>query len=171
MKSITILLSLAAVLFLTPARGADTKATSATVNELLGIIQIEKIMTNMAAQNDAMLMQSVKQAIASRNLSPEQQARVQKAAQEVATTMHEELSPEKLKAMTAEIYSDAFTEEEVRAIITFYKTPAGKTMLEKQPVIMQNLMAAMQKKMSVVVPKIQQALEEAPAATGKAPAK
>ncbi len=45
------------------------------------------------------------------------------------------ISWESLKEDYISIYCDAFTEAELKDIFAFYKTPAGKKMIEKTPII------------------------------------
>lgn len=40
------------------------------------------------------------------------------------------------------VYEKNFSDEDIQAIITFYKTPVGRRMIEKMPVIMQEAMQA-----------------------------
>ena len=46
------------------------------------------------------------------------------------------MSWDSLKADYARIYAEAFTEDELRQIITFYKTPAGQKAINKIPMLM-----------------------------------
>jgi hypothetical protein len=46
--------------------------------------------------------------------------------------------------MYMRVYHDSFTQSEIDGIIRFYKTPAGKAMVNKVPVVMQNVMHEMQ---------------------------
>jgi hypothetical protein len=122
---------------------------------------------------DGFMDQSMQQALKGKNLPPEALAKSKEISNKVFASMKEELSPEKMKEMFVSVYSDVFTEEEVRAIIDFYKTPAGQAFVDKQPLVMQRTMAFMQEKMGVIMPKIQAAAEEsvkeaeAEAKTGK----
>lgn len=51
-----------------------------------------------------------------------------------------EFNTEELMASLVPIYQKQFTEEDVKAFLAFYQSPAGKKMVEKQPVIMQESM-------------------------------
>jgi uncharacterized protein len=46
------------------------------------------------------------------------------------------MSYETLKGDLLKLYADNFTESELKDLTAFYKTPLGKKMLEKQPVLM-----------------------------------
>jgi hypothetical protein len=47
-----------------------------------------------------------------------------------------------LSDAAAAIYASNFSAEELKTVIAFYKTPAGQKFLQKQPVILQQTMAA-----------------------------
>ena len=50
-----------------------------------------------------------------------------------------------LSEAVAIIYSSNFSADDLRAVTAFYKTPAGRKLLEKTPVVAQQTMAAGQK--------------------------
>jgi hypothetical protein len=64
---------------------------------------------------------------------------------EVANQLHKEYAPRRaeLLDLVAKIYAQQFTEAELKDIVAFYKTPAGKKMVTQEPVaINQSLTAA-----------------------------
>jgi hypothetical protein len=64
---------------------------------------------------------------------------------EVANQLHKEYAPRRaeLLDLVAKIYAQHFTEAELKDIVAFYKTPAGKKMLTQEPIaIKQSLDAA-----------------------------
>jgi hypothetical protein len=64
---------------------------------------------------------------------------------EVANQLHKEYAPKRaeLLDLVAKIYAQHFTEAELKEIVAFYKTAAGKKMLAEEPlVINQSLTAA-----------------------------
>jgi hypothetical protein len=64
---------------------------------------------------------------------------------EVANQLHKEYAPRRaeLLDLVAKIYAQHFTEAELKDIVAFYKTPAGKKMLTQEPIaINQSLTAA-----------------------------
>jgi len=58
------------------------------------------------------------------------------------------------------MYVNTYTESEIRAISEFYKSPAGKALLEKMPKLLQESMAMTQKKMPQIMQKIQAISQE-----------
>ncbi|MFA0209280.1 DUF2059 domain-containing protein, partial [Vibrio cyclitrophicus] len=69
--------------------------------------------------------------------------------------MKEEMSWKKLEPTIVTIYSEQFTEAEVEAMIDFYKTEHGKSILKKMPTVTTESMIMTQSVMQQVIPKIQ----------------
>lgn len=64
---------------------------------------------------------------------------------EVAAQLHKEYEPKRAEIvdLVAKIYAQHFTEAELKEIVAFYKTPAGKKMQAQEPIaINQSLTAA-----------------------------
>src|SRR5581483_12494837 len=152
----TLLLTiLACALAAAPCHAQQTKATPATVEELFKVMKLDAMMSALWKQMDGMMDGMMQKALAGKNLPPEALAKSKEMSAKMMSAMKDELSPEKLREMYIAIYTDVFTEEELRAIIDFYKTPAGQALVDKQPLVMQKSMALMQEKMGAIMPKIQ----------------
>ena len=77
-----------------------------------------------------------------------------------------------MRPLYVDVYKKTFTSEEVKAMAKFYESPAGKSLLDKTPLLMQNLMLAIQQKMIPMLEALQAELktlaeEEAKAAPDK----
>ena len=57
--------------------------------------------------------------------------------------------------MFVKAYADTFTDSEIDAIVAFYKTPAGKAMIEKQPALTAKIMQTIQAQMADLMPQIE----------------
>lgn len=51
-----------------------------------------------------------------------------------------QMNDKKFAEMLIPVYAQHFTEQDINGLIKFYKTPLGKKLLEKQPLIMQDSM-------------------------------
>ena len=71
------------------------------------------------------------------------------------TAMKEKLEPRYLR-----LYKEAFSEEEIAGMLSFYKTPAGRAVIDKMPVLMQQTMLEVQKLISGTIPQMQKIQEE-----------
>lgn len=69
------------------------------------------------------------------------------------------ISWEKMKTMMIKGYQQTFTEEEIQASLKFYRTPEGKSIMQKMPQLMQNTMQDSQTRWSNFAPS-EKALKE-----------
>lgn len=65
---------------------------------------------------------------------------------EVAADLRKEYEPKRAEIVdqVAKIYAENFTEQELKGIVAFYKTPIGKKMLIKDPVVTEQSLRATQ---------------------------
>lgn len=68
--------------------------------------------------------------------------------------MAQEMTWEKLKDDYITVYTEVFTEEELKGLIDFYKTPMGQKYVEKTPGLRMKLMQVGQKHSMQLMPKI-----------------
>ena len=66
----------------------------------------------------------------------------------------EEMKWEKIKPDYIDLYAETFSAEELKELIAFYQSPAGKVFMAKQPELMQKSMQLSQKTMMRLMPKI-----------------
>lgn len=67
-----------------------------------------------------------------------------------------------------EVYRKVYTEQEVQDMLAFYRTPTGRSLVRKQPLVMQHSMEAMQVRMKTLEPAIRKLIEETtPASRGR----
>jgi hypothetical protein len=70
------------------------------------------------------------------------------------------MSWEKFKPAIVQIYAEVYTDEELDGILAFYRSPAGRAMLEKMPQLMSRTMAVAQKLMGDIQPEIEKMVKE-----------
>ena len=80
--------------------------------------------------------------------------------EKVMKLVSDELSWEKLKTDFIPLYADTFTEEELKGLLDFYRSPVGQSFSRKQPELMQKSMEISQKMMMKIMPEIQKLVEE-----------
>ncbi len=78
-----------------------------------------------------------------------------------------------LKADIMKIYKGVFSQEEIKALTAFYKTPAGQKLVDAQPAIQQEMMKVTMQRMQKAMPKLQaiimNAVKKNPPAKAKIP--
>ncbi|UZE95658.1 DUF2059 domain-containing protein [Alkalimarinus alittae] len=135
---------------------ADADRQRLLAEEMLEVSQASSVLDNMSAQVNAMFSQTVQQM----NLSEEKKAEAAKYQQRLNEIMEEELSWSKLKGQFVDVYVDVFSEEELKELVAFYKSPLGKKLIVKMPQLMQESMGLAQKQMQSIIPKIKQLSQE-----------
>jgi len=73
-------------------------------------------------------------------------------------TLSQLLSWEELQPLYRDLYAQTFDAEEVQAMIDFYTTPAGQSMVRKMPLLMNNAMQAVQAKIIPMLQELQRAI-------------
>ena len=109
---------------------------------------LQQMMQQMRAAQSAQLEKT--------NLPPEKKAQAEQAMQKISKVLEERLSWDKMKPIYTKIYDETFTSDELSGIVAFYKSPAGRAMVEKMPVLMSKAMAAVQLQMGDVMQQMQQ---------------
>jgi uncharacterized protein len=59
------------------------------------------------------------------------------------------------------VYQATYTQDDVDGLIAFYKTPAGQALINKSPLMMQNMMDEMRTLMRPMIQRIAQIKKEA----------
>ncbi len=135
---------------------ADKVSHRAAAEELLLLTKVDKMLKPMWEQMEAMMEQQFAQMGAPEELRPV----LNRYTGKLVKVMEEELGWAKMKNDYIDIYVKTYTEEEIRAISEFYKSPAGKKFIEKMPQLMKESMAISQNKMPTFMKKIQKISEE-----------
>jgi hypothetical protein len=94
------------------------------------------------------------------HLSREAYSAAQQYLQRINDLVAREMRWQEIKNDYIGLYTDAFTEQELRQLIQFYGTPLGHKLVEKMPVLMEQSMQLGQKKMMKIMPEIQALSEE-----------
>jgi uncharacterized protein len=128
---LTITLAAAAVLPL--AARADDATRKAKAEEMLQLTQAAPAMQKQLQALEERVQQLASQQAPAAGQNAEQKKITDDYLKQVQTTMDEEIGWPKLHSTIVQSYADTFTEEQLDGIIAFYKSPAGKAVLEKTP--------------------------------------
>ena len=151
----------AAVLFCGLAFGADEASDRARLAaDLLDAINMETQVSQSFEAAKAAIPAQMKQMQSflpagpngeKRGLPAEQTEKMMDRMLGMITT---EMSWEKVKADYVTLYADTFTAAELEELLAFYRSPAGKSFVAKQPLLTQKSVAMSQKSMLRLMPKI-----------------
>ena len=151
-RSIFRSLALAALLIVLPA--AAQTPSDESLNRLIELQNLPaQLRAAMPAATDFANQEIARRINDNTRLNPEQRAALQRAAEQYVAGMNREVfqSEEMLNQMR-EIGRDAmrqtYTQEEVDAMIAFYRTPAGQSVLNKQGDLTKTMMPPMMRLIS-----------------------
>lgn len=159
-------------LLLAAGMAAAAEPTDADIEKLLQVSRAQSMLTAVVPQMEVMQRQQFDQLMAGKELTPEQRAEADRLLAKTNEIMRKALSWEEMRPLYVDVYKKTFTREDVRAITKFYESPAGRSLLDKTPALMQNLMGAMQQKMTPLLEELRteiQSVTPAPAAVPAPP--
>ncbi|HEY8344757.1 MAG TPA: DUF2059 domain-containing protein [Bacillota bacterium] len=130
-----------------------------SVEELLLLLQTDKVFAQACEQIKPMVLQSIQQEGVI-DLTPEQVQIMEKYLDKLFTVIEEEMGWDKIKDDYIRIYMSVYTEEEVRELIEFYQSPVGQKSIEKMPMLMRQSMEISQKYMWNVMPRMEEIMIE-----------
>ena len=146
----------------------ENAATDAAIRELLVLTQSSKLVDGIKAQLDSTMKRSMEQALAGQKATPDQQKIIDGMQIKMQALFANGMKWEKFEPVFIDNYKKTFTQQEIKGMLDFYKSPAGHAVVNKMPELMQNTMQGMQANMSVILPKLQQ-LQQDTIAQLKAP--
>jgi hypothetical protein len=159
-NSMKPLLLIAAFLFAVPAFAADKPASEATIRKLLEVSEAKSLVDKSYDQMDGILDQALAQALGGKSMNAEQEKLAAEMRGKVVALMREQLGWEKLEPTYVKLYAETFSESDVEGMLDFYKTPAGKSLLQKMPLLMENLMRMLVVEMQSLMPKLRPMVED-----------
>jgi uncharacterized protein len=142
------------------AFAAETPPSEASLKELLAVTESRKLIDSTLAQVDGMMKNIMAQASQGQVVTPEMQKILDKMKDRSVAIMKEELDWALFEPLYLKIYGQSFSQEEVDGMIAFYSSTAGKAVVKKMPVVMQNVMTEMQGRMRPLMMKMQAAQQE-----------
>ncbi|MDX2185678.1 MAG: DUF2059 domain-containing protein [Opitutaceae bacterium] len=134
------------------ARAEDARLTLA--REVIELTQADKMINQLVPQIQQMTAQMSAPMLD--KLTPEQKAKVEESQKRVVA-----IAMESAKAMLAKfdtVYAEVYSEAELKAMKAFFLSSEGKSMIEKQPALMQKMMPIMQEMQRELMPKVQAAM-------------
>jgi len=128
---------------------ADTH--TAAVEELLQLSGADKAMEPVAKQ----MRQTMTTQLAGTNIPPERRVIVEKYIGQIMDLVAKEMTWENVRGEFVSMYSSIYTEDDIRELIKFYKSPIGRCFVEKLPLITERSMQISQTHLKNMMPELQ----------------
>lgn len=152
-RRVRSLLTCAALACASTAWGAAP--TDDSLSLLLELTQGEKMLTSAYGDIERSMLLGAQAALQGRQPTPEEQQLLADFAREVGAVLREGMSWAKLKPAMLTAYRQTYTQEEVDGQIAFYRSPVGRSVAAKMPLMMQHSMAASQQLLVPLMPQLQ----------------
>lgn len=136
---------------------APDRGKIANIEEIFRLTKVDQLQQQMFAQIKNMVSSQFDKMEIS---SSKDQQEVREFQDHMFSMILERLSWDKMKPRYVQLYDQTYTAPEIAGILDFYKSPAGRAMLEKMPVLMSKSMSIAQEQMADLMPEIQRTVEE-----------
>ena len=143
-----------AVCLIAPLSSFATPASDVSIQKLLAVTHAKNLIASMTKQEETMIAQSIYRNANINKLTPAKKKIIENMANKTTALFHEELQWKKLEPMFVDIYRKSFTQDELDGMLKFYQSKAGQAVINKMPVVMNETMLVMRKKMQAMLPKI-----------------
>lgn len=134
MRSILVLL-----LILVSNSVSAATASEESIRQLLEVTKARSLLDNMRNQGVNKIRENHRQLLQENGLSQGQQAIVLDALDKMVSLFESTFSWEKWELRYVFMYQEAFSEEEIKSMLSFYRTPAGQAVIDKMPVLTQQV--------------------------------
>ena len=138
------------LLCISSVASAKQEANRESVEELMELMDAARMVDAMYSQVGQMFEGMAEQM----GVTEAERPAFDKYMQKVAELMRKEMSWDKLKGPTIDIYVRNFSENEIKGLIEFYSSDVGKSMIEKMPIVMQESMQISQTMLGSAMPQI-----------------
>jgi hypothetical protein len=137
------------------AAHADEASHRAKTQEMMKFLKTEHVVQ----QIDDNIRKQVTDAadkIVGPDATPEKKAKLDDFIKQASQMIDAQLSWKSMESSFTDVYFKTFTEEEMDAILTFYKSPAGVALLEKMPTVNDQVTQLGQSRMTTLQPQLRQ---------------
>lgn len=151
--------ALCAALMLTCASAqvlADASSHAADAERFLLLARADKLAVPVFAQ----VQQMFAQRFAESNAPQSEKAVLETYQAQANTALDQAVGWDKLKPDMVKLYTNNFSEQEIKELIRFYESPLGKKVLEQMPSLTAQSAQLTQRKLEAAVPKVNQLLAE-----------
>lgn len=132
MKSFALSLTLLLAFTLSTVARADDASQRAKAQQLMTMLHTER-MVQQVSDNITKQIEDAADRTAGTDPTPDQKTKVADFKKQAAQMIDAKLGWTAMKPEIVDIYVKQFTEDQIDAIIAFYKSPAGAAMMEKMP--------------------------------------
>lgn len=157
------LIVLFCLLLTIPFSGCSTKTVKQPeksktdyAKEIIELTDVKKTVDQVIMQLDQMQGSMLTQM----GISGDEKEKAMEFQKKFQATMLEVLDFEKMEPDYIDLFVSVYTLEELKGITDFYKSPVGKSMVQKQPQVLKKSMEISQSRLQILIPKLQKIAAE-----------
>jgi len=124
--------------------------------EIMKLTNMQKMMDQTKVQIQQMQIRVMQQL----EVSEKDKKGVAEFQNKINEMIFNELTWDNIKSEYIKLFVDVYTIDELKGLVQFYKSPAGQSLIKKQPIIMQKSMMISQSKIQKLIPKLKKMTDE-----------
>ncbi|MEJ2361652.1 MAG: DUF2059 domain-containing protein [Gammaproteobacteria bacterium] len=130
-------------------------ASDSSVKQLLSVMHSRQLLDGMRSRVGGVMDNAAKQALGGKKPTAKQEKAIKRMKSRMVALMQKTLSWKKLEPVYIRLYKQSFTDQEVKGMLAFYKTPTGQAVIKKMPGLIQQTMREIQKMTYGMMPQMQ----------------
>jgi hypothetical protein len=142
------------------AAAQESTPSESSIRQLLAVTNAQKLVEGAMGPLDAIVQNSMRQALAGRPITPQVQAMLDEMRGRMVVIFREEMDWRVLEPLYIDIYRKSFTQGEIDGMLAFYDTAAGKAVINKMPTVLQHTIQMVQLRMQPIMQKMQALQQE-----------
>jgi hypothetical protein len=144
MKTKRYALALAVLLSAHTASANDQPPSDESIQALRSLTHEQESFDLVRPQLDAMISASMSKMSRGVAMTPQRQAILDRMHQKYLAAFDEYFNDTELQSITQRVYQATYTQDEIDGLIAFFKTPSGQALINKKPLMVQELFKEMQ---------------------------
>lgn len=164
MKSVLILSVVSFSLWFAspPSALADSgeQPSKASVHALLEVMQTHTVIDQYQGYLLDSLKVRVEKTMAGQPMSQEQQEMVAELRTKVIVMYKKQRTWESIRPIYVQAYRESYSQEEIDAMLDFYRSAVGQAVIDKQPLILNKTDPEFRQRVNAVWPKVEQILRQ-----------
>ena len=155
MKRFALLLLLA----LPVAARADDTTRHAKAKELIALLRVDRTVAQISGSVNTQTSAIIRRVVGA-TPTPDQQAKGEAFQKKVNDLLGQQITWPTMEPAYIDLYARTFSDEELDGLVAFYKSPAGKALVERGPALSTDAQKIPQQKLIDLQPQLNQLVQD-----------
>ncbi|MEK6397092.1 MAG: DUF2059 domain-containing protein [Terriglobus sp.] len=139
---------------------ADEASKRAKIEEMFTLMHMQQTLNQLADQQAAQMKKVMPALIQGQAVGAEEQKSIDAFTDRLSVMVRESISWENEKPQFLDLYAKTYDETTIDGMVAFYRSPAGQTMVAKQPELIAQSQMIAQTRLQALQPKMRAAIAE-----------